>query len=150
MQMEFGGKPDLAHRLQGWVAENKFFLILVLAGGIGFFGLLAGLTVWHHQSQEKAAVVRFDLIEQAQAARSAKDWPGCVGYYEELYRQAKHDPFYRVLALHGIGTCQREGGDLEASALAFERAAKEPGHVGPSVSDEEAKKSREMKDEKKK
>lgn len=144
MQLEIGPKQDLAHRLQAWVQENRLFLVLVLVGGMGFFGLLAGLKVWQEKGEEKAAAQRFELITKAKAAEAAKDWLACRQHYEALYLQSKRSPFFRVLALHGIGTCQREAGEFEASAKTFERAAKEPGHVDPSVSQEEAKKSLEM------
>ena len=144
MQLEIGQKQDLAHRVQAWVQENKLLLVLVLVGGIGLFGILAGLTVWRQKGEEEAAAARFGLIEQARAAGEAKDWAACTQHYQALYQQSKHSPFYRVFALHGIGTCQREAGDFEGAAATFERAAKEPGHVDPKVSEAEAKKSREM------
>ena len=144
MQMEIGQKQDFPRRLYAWALENKVFLILVLIGGIGFFGILGGVTLWHQAGEEKAAVARFDLIEKALAAKKAKDWAACSRHYEELYTLSKRSPFYRVFALHGIGTCQREAGEFETSAQTFERAAKEPGHADPSVSQAEAKKSLEM------
>lgn len=146
--MEFGKKPDLAHRLSAWVAQNKVFLILVLAGGLGFFALLAGVSVWQGGREEKAAAERFALIEKARTAAEAGDWKACIQHYESLYTLSKRTAFFRVLALHGIGACQRSSGDIQAAARTFERAASEPGHVDPDFSREEAKRTRREPEEK--
>lgn len=144
MQLETGSKQDLAHRLHAWALANKLFLILVLIGGIGFFGMLAGLTLWYQTKEEKGGVERFGLIEEARQAFQAQNWEACIQHYQGLYLQAKDSSFYRVLALHGIGTCQRGAGDFKASAQTFERAALEPGHADPSASRQEATRSLEM------
>lgn len=127
-------QKDLAHRLQEWVMENRTFLILILIGGIGFFGLLAGIHFWHQKQSQGTRAGLFAMIDSAHQAREQKDWAGCVSEFEKIYQQSNRQPFFRALALHGQGSCLQGSGEFLQAAQRFERAAKEPGHVEPLAS----------------
>lgn len=166
--MEIPGMPkkDLAHRLLDWVQENKNLLILMLLGGIGFFGILAGIAAWR-QSQEEKALTLFYAAQKGEetekieavikkypktpsgilalANLASKDfenqnWDSCIARYEDLYKKASQ-PFFRVLALHGKGACLEGKKEYSQAAEIFERAAKEPGHVDSLLSRFEAARS---------
>lgn len=168
MELTTPSQKDLAHRIQEWVMANRTFLLLVLAGGIGFFGLLAGVNAWRHSKETKALEAYYlaeqdparlkelvetysgtapgllAIVDLAYQEGEQKNWENCIGTFENLYTQAKRQPFFRVLALHGKGSCLRGKGELLQSAQLFERAAKEPGHADPFVSLYEAARSYQM------
>lgn len=126
-------KPSLAHRLDRWVHENKTFLLFLLLGGVCFFGLLGGITLWKQGRESNAKVELLELAGRAAEALKGQQWETCISRYESLYKKADH-PFFRVLALHGKGSCLRGKKDYKEAVEVFERAAKEPGHIDPLVS----------------
>lgn len=158
MPFSIDSPKDLAHRLQGWVAENRTLLIFLLIGGVGFFSLLAGINAWRQAQETKALELYYlakedptslkalvqdypttpsgllALIDLAYQAVEQKNWVDCRRAFETLYNQATRQPFFRLLALHGQGSCLRGQGEFLPAAQLFERAAKEPGHVEPLAS----------------
>ncbi|MDZ4225202.1 MAG: hypothetical protein U1D33_04770 [bacterium] len=106
--------------------DLKKKLIFAFAGGIVFFGLLAALTVWQ---QKREIRLRQELIAQTDLAATAlngKNFETAFKEYETLYKKAGSGNYFRVLALHGMGTSLRGSGDYKAALTYFERAAKEP------------------------
>lgn len=150
-----------------WVQENTTFLVLFLVAGVAFFGFLGGVNYWRNAKESKALeayaqaqndktklekviqeyegsnVVLLALADLSGKAIQDKDWDRCIAYNEFLYTQARQ-PFFRVLALHGQGTCLRGKGLFLEAAKIFERASKEPGHVDPLVSRFESARSYQM------
>ncbi len=140
MELIPAASRDSAHKLLEWVHENKTLLVLLLIGGIGFFGLLAGIHLWKNSRDEKNVT---ELLAMAESARKDFDsgaWESCLARYDALY-QKSGKPFFKVLALHGKGSCLIGKKEYRAAAEVFERAAKEPGHVDPLYSRLEAARS---------
>lgn len=101
-------------------------LIIIFSGGIAFFGLLAALTVWQ---QKREARLRQELITQTDLAATAlneKNFEAAFKGYEALYEKAGSNNFFRILALHGMGSSLRGKGDYKTAITYFDRAAKEP------------------------
>lgn len=134
----------MSQRLQNWVEENKTLLVWLLVGGVGFFGLLAGITMWRGTREKEALSLLLTLVDDAKKAFEDQKWDECILKYETLYKEAPHYPFFRVLALHGKGTCLRGKKEFLESAKVFERASLEPGHVDPLASRFEAIRSYQL------
>ena len=159
---------DLSHRLIHWVAQNQKRIIFVLCAGIAFFGLLAAVTLWQQKRESKAQGALFlagqekQKLEQmaqdfprsraaliamadlAAASLGAKDFEACFKGYEQLYEKSGRRAYFRILALHGMGTCLRGKGDYKTAATYFERASKDPENAGPLYSQFEAVKTLAM------
>ena len=173
MELDLLHKPDFSHRVLNWVDLHRNHLVMTLVGAILFFGLLAAVTSWVSVREGKAQVAYFEtkgnkaglenvianfpkshaatlaLIDLASGDLNDKNFDSCIARYGQVYDKASRQIYFRVLALHGIGTCQRAKGDLQTAAQTFERAAKEPGNLVPFVSRfEEARCLEALKDPK--
>lgn len=156
------GEKDFAHRVLDWVSQNQKTLLLILVGGVLFFGTLA-VTHFRKSSNEQKAQTdlylagtdtkaiaeiskefpessanKFALIRQGIQKEKEGNLESCLQVYTSLYNQSKKDAFFRVFALHGTARCYMARKDYQGAALAYERAALEPGHVRPDISRYEA------------
>lgn len=153
-----GKSLGVLERFERWALSHLSFLILATIVVLGMSALLLGFHFWSNSSESKAQKLLYELsktdgeltevmrkfpksnaallaaVQDAVGELKTKNYDACVTNYETAYERARREPFFRVLALHGVGTCLRFKGDFKKSAETFERAAKEPGHVDPSLS----------------
>ncbi|OGQ04225.1 MAG: hypothetical protein A3F82_07805 [Deltaproteobacteria bacterium RIFCSPLOWO2_12_FULL_44_12] len=131
-------QKDLAHRLFHWADTHRIHLVLTLAGGIAFTGLLMG-TIFLSEKREGAALETLvSLSHSAKQSLDNKNFEACSANYEKLYQTATRQPFYRILALHGLASCYKAQNDFKKAYEYLDRASKEPGHVEPNLSRFEA------------
>lgn len=161
MQWNPSQNMNLGNRLLHWVAGNQKQIFFTLCGGILFFALLGLVTYWQNKKEtdaltslylakqdpaalqkvaqeypkQKAAAIALADIGSTQLAE--KNFDACIATYEKLYEKV-HYPYWRVLALHGVGTCWRGKKDYKKAAEFFDRAAKEPGNEAKVLSRFEA------------
>ena len=141
MELQDLQHKDFSQRLQEWVYANKKFLVLLLVGGVVFFGLLAAITVWRTSNTNKVGSELLSMVDLAKESQNKEKWDDCIAQYEAVYQKRSAALFFRVLALHGKATCLRGKGDFTEAAQTFERAALEPGHVDSLSSRFEAARS---------
>lgn len=109
----------------------------IFFGFLGVVLLFALLLLW--QIQQSKAEVRakasfIALTEKAYLAKEAKDFDQCKSLYETLYKDAKNEAFFRVLALHGLAQCFELKGDFKEASSFYLRASKEPQNLAPWMS----------------
>ncbi len=148
---------NLGENLLNWVARSQKQILFVLCGGIALFVFLAMATYWQNKKETDALTALYqgkkdpallqkvvqDYPRQKAAAMALadigsqqladKNFDACAATYEKLV-ETIHHPYWRVLALHGAGTCWRGKKDYKKSAAFFDRAAKEPGNEAKGLS----------------
>lgn len=152
MELHSQESADLPTRLLHWVAENQARILAGLVAVILLIAALAGWNALQSRRTEKGALALYKAADNKEALTAvAKDFAGsavarlalvqlggiymgekeadaCLQNYETLYNQAGREVYFRVLALQGMGICQRLKGDFKKSAELFEKASKEPGN----------------------
>lgn len=164
----FETKTDFLHRAYHWAEANKGLILMTFAGGVAFFGILAGTLAWKNHRENKAQealyaagddAARLELflkeygsthpalwgyLKLAQIRREAGEVGPCKVLMERMYEAAKKETLFRVTALHGMAHCHLANKEYAEAVPFFERAAKEPGHIAPALSEIEALRAREL------
>lgn len=103
-------------------------------GVILLFGLLLLWQIQQSKVQMRAKASFIALTEEAYLAKEAKDFDQCKRLYETLYKDAKNETFFRVLALHGLAECHVLKGDFKEASNFYLRASKEPQNLASWMS----------------